>query len=185
MGFDNAIVIDSDVLFLNDFSPSVMFKALSENYSKKAFYATKSSDPFLTKIIDKSSGFIGVNFKNEWGGYLYGWFFDIPYYERQDFNDMVAHLNTLYADGWYEHLDWFTFDHLIYQYYLTFKKGWQMMDYSGLSALPPEWLTPSELLAICEHQNYFPAWISLKSFFAMPGIKAINGNMQILYHTDR
>ena len=111
------------------------------------------------EIISQSSKYIGTNLVNDFPR-LYSWFFDAPYYSKNDFIEMIDLINSIYPNRWLENLCYPTFDHLIYQYFLISKKGFSIFDYSSLTNNLPEQLTADDLLSLCGLQNYWPTWLS-------------------------
>lgn len=182
--YESAVVVDSDILFFDDFNGNNFFESCKNNYRKKVFYGAVTSDLWLEKIVRNCLQFLHVESyfgKNK----CYSWFFDVPYYESSEFNDFLTYIDQLYGAEWWIHINSLTFDHLLFQYFLVAQKGWKLEDYSNVSRSIPELLSPSEFVNVAESKDYWPTWASYQSICSMPDLKTLNPNLQLKYHIDR
>jgi hypothetical protein len=184
MGYEHAIVVDSDIFFFEDFNADALFKSCQKNYQMKVFYGVKHSDSWLTQITESSLRYLNLDF-NSIQNNVYSWFFDVPYYDSVEFNNFLTYLNQLYGEEWWSHLNSLTFDHLLFQFFLVSQRGWRFDDYSDISTSIPELLSPADLLSVNKSRGYWPLWISYKCISAMPDLKSFNPSLQIIYHIDR
>ena len=184
MGYEHAIVIDSDITFFDDFDANDLFKKCYANYQKKVFYGVSHSDAWLSQITKSCLEYLNLEDRSIVNK-VYSWFFDVPYYGCVEFKYFMKYLDQLYGDEWWMHLDSLTFEHLLFQYFLVSQRGWRFDDYSDISSSIPEFLSPKDLLKVSKSRDYWPSWISHQCISAMPDLKSFNPSLQIVYHIDR
>ena len=185
-GHKCAVAIDSDTMILNNFNSDRFFNDCQKNYLKQIFYGKKHTEieGLYTEIIHKSMTMIGLDTRDI-NNAFYNWFFDVPYYESNDFMDFIIYLNNKYGDKWWFNLSWFTFDHLVYSFFLISQKDWKFQSYTNISDDFPEDIRSHHLFKIYQDHDYYPVWIRHRTLSEMPELKALNSKIQMVYHMDR
>lgn len=96
--------------------------------------------------------------------HLYSWFFNIPTYCLEEFEEfesyMAEHNESL--SNWYRHLNWYSFEHIIFSMWRVLAKDAVYIDYTdaiGRRSIPED-LDLSELMQIHEKYACRSAWIS-------------------------
>ena len=184
MGYEGAVVIDSDIKFLDEFDAEILFKNCLKNYQKKVFYGVNHEDPWLSQITDSCFDYLNLQpdaIENK----VYSWFFDVPYYDSADFSLFLKYISKLHGGEWWSQLNSLTFDHLLFQYFLISQKGWMLRNYSEISSSIPELLSPVDFLKVSEGSDYWTSWTSYQCISAMPNLKSFYPSLQLTYHIDR
>lgn len=186
-GAKGAAVLDSDVVLLPRFRAESFFRVLDHNHDV-ALAPGARTDNAMSRSINQAcrtlllpKGPDHPDIDPAW----YGWYFDVPYYRQVDFLGMISYLTQLYPDGWWNHIGWHAFEHMVYTFYRVFRGEADLDIYESYSQAVPERLLPVQLRALWSKYNFLPAWISLTMFAQDPTLLDDNPAAAVLYHVDR
>lgn len=178
-GFDDFLVVDADVAMVG--SGQAALAAAAAHYDYR-YFAGYTDNP-LCLYVNRGCLRLFTNAQKQRireatrDVHLYTWFFDPPYYRRDDlkaFFDFMAE-NHGSVDDFLQMLSWPTFDHILYVYFLLLTRGAQIVDY-GLERIP-ELLTAEDAEAIQARFGVRPVWASKDAYTGQPA--------QMLFHMDR
>jgi len=190
-GYEGVAVSDSDILFLPNFEISKLLENLDRKYEIGVSLGAvlDGSENQFSQIMQHSYLFVlgkdALEQKMKAENFWYGWFFDVPYYRAQDFDDFIGHLINLHGEDWPKLVSWNTFDHIVYLIHLELSGKTKLTAYSSLSKSLPEFLSPPESRDIWREFGYYPSWLNISEFIADPTLVHANVDLMILYHSDR
>ena len=192
--YEGLFCTDDEIEFIRKFDGKILLeKFMNKNYfAATDISSVKSKDNIIQKILAESCKFISDEsnrklIKTATKDYaLFGWFADIPFYDSKlvpDFLDKFG-LNDYQS---LTSLSFFTFDHILYQYYKIFmgdsnyyELKWEYNTQGAYNWFECLHLQPLNLGYIKEYQRVFsPSWassIELTTYFT----EAI-----CIFHTDR
>jgi len=188
-GCQRIAVIDSDVMLLPSFHAGRLLDALATDYERRRYLGGQVNSQPYQDVMSASIRFVGLNESSKapelgldrW----YGWFFELPFYTADDFSAFLRFLAQRYPEGWWHHVTWHTFDHLVYVYWLVSCGSATLDHYSDIASNIPELLTVPELAGVWQARGVRPSWVGLKQFLQYPEIRDLNPNLQVLCHLDR
>lgn len=192
--YEGIICTDDEIEFIRSFEGVELFRDL---LSRKVFPATditnvQSKDNILQRVLTECSKFLPLQndrivIQEETSNYsLFSWFSDLPFYQSCDVPDFLKKFGLIDYDS-LRQLSFFTFDHILFQYYKILNDGYkyQKLDWSYDTKGAYNWfeclhLEPIKYEYISYYQeNFAPKWASsyvLTDHFT----EAI-----CLFHTDR
>ncbi|GBQ85998.1 hypothetical protein [Asaia krungthepensis] len=189
-GYERIGGIDGDTAAIRDMDG--VFDAMQENYRKKLLVgssfrhheATHITAACLRHFSDANIEELKLND----GDYLYSWFFDVPYYERNDLNEFFDFMSDQYGSlvAWFETIRKEDFEHQIFHYWLYFHKGYKLFDTRFITSyFMPESCLYSHFMAIRDHVDYSPVWIYTWEYLHQPDIIDSFPSIFMLSHFDR
>ena len=189
--YDYMAVIDCDAIFNG--TTKLLFKQLIHNYdTKKIFMGGHNVINAIIRIQKDSASFFPEKefqkiMKSTSDFQSYAWFFDVPFYKRNDLIDFYSYVlekNERDYNFWMK-INWESFEHLIYQFYLFLQKDFKFINYNTTCKnVIPEFLSYSELNKIYLKYNYQPAWATFSNVLISPE-NYNNKSFSLLYHVDR
>lgn len=190
MGAEEVICIDSDAIFLG--SIDALFETAKANYENKRFYAAFSPIELTDHVIQACSNYFAENenrrLRTMVPAGLFSWFFDAPFYPREDAREFLTHICV--AHGGLEQallaLTWHTFDHILFINFLLIRGDFKMVDIRGLveEGRITDDLALSDLRAVEAKYGYRPAWAPLSALFALPRDEG-GPEFTVAFHVDR
>ena len=189
-GADEVCCIDADSAFLRPLDQ--VFEKCAQNYEKKIFAASSSRNEIAVHVIDHCSSYFSSNDRKKldklYAKDLYSWFFDIPYYVRNDVFGFFNHITYLYGglENALKILRWHHFDHILYLNYLILRGDFALCDVSPFvtaGRLSDEFLI-SDLESIERVTGLTPAWANLSALLSDREPLA-SQNFHAISHVDR
>lgn len=189
--YDYIAMIDCDTIF--NYTTSMLFGQLIDNYkTKKIFIGGENVSDIISNIQKNSASFFSEdNFKEleklTKNFQSYSWFFDVPFYERNDLKDFYDFLLLENIDNYnfWIKVDWWSFEHIVYQFYLIMKKDFVFINYGDTCRNTlPENLTYSDLNKIYLKYQYYPVWARFRNVLSSPENYSGQG-VSLFYHVDR
>lgn len=191
-GAEQVCCIDADTLLLEPLE--TFFDKIEMNYAKKTFFAAGSPINITKSTYRASANFFSPKDEEKldkiYGVDRFSWFFDVPFYTREDFFQFLQHVAFLYTavDEAWAMLTWNHFDHILYLNYLVLRGDFKLVDLVPI--VGDEKITDdldlSELNRIRDVHEYHPVWLTLSA--ATKG--DARGNQRVsrfsaIYHVDR
>lgn len=178
-GFEDFLCVDADTEMVG--TTDAALEAAAKNYDYRYFagYTDNERCVYINRgclrlFTNEQKAVIRQATRN---CHLYTWFFDPPYYRREDltaFFDFMAE-NHGSVDDFLQMLSWPTFDHILYVYFLLLTRGAQIVDY-GLERIP-ELLTAEDARMLEARFGVHPVWAAKGVYTGQP--------VQMLCHMDR
>jgi len=187
--YDYFIVCDSEMdIVPENFTPENIHKKVTNIFLNKQLYASHFN--IGTWGIDIASNcanlFSGDDYdqiKLATNNFMYySWFSDIPVYRRTDLRDFFEKIN-------YSNINFFHFDHLIYQYYLIVAHNFKVINTSTITNQPDYSLEQlhtnnEDILNKLSDIGYGFGWLS-KYTFNYHSSYFLGKGLFIIYHLDR
>jgi len=192
--YEGLFCTDDEIEFIRKFDGKILLeKFMNKNYfAATDISSVKSKENIIQRILAESCKFISDEgsrklIKTATKDYkLFGWFADIPFYNSKLVPDFLSKfgLNDYQS---LTSLSFFTFDHILYQYYLVlrgdsnyYELKWQYNNPSAYNWFECLHLQPLNVSYIEEYQQIFsPSWassIELTTYFT---------ESICIFHTDR
>ncbi len=192
--YQGLICTDDELEFIRLFEGADLFDKLS---SSKVFPATdvsgvKSKENILQRVLIESCKILPLQNDRNYikeatkDFSLFSWFSDIPFYPCSDIPGFLNKFGLTNYDS-LRHLNFFTFDHILFQYYKVLNDGfkYQALDWSYETKGVYNWfecfhLEPMKYEYITFYQeNFAPKWAS------SPELTKYFTEAICLFHTDR
>lgn len=189
-GADEAICVDSDVAFLRPLDG--LFEQAGSNYRKNMFIAVSSSLDITIDAVRNCASYFSQNDERKltdiYRGNLFSWFFDIPYYVRNDTREFFDHISTFYGglEPALLQLSWHHFDYILYMNYLILRGDFALRDVSTFVTADrlSDDLPLSDLQAVEDQVGLAPVWATLSAVIAAKVADAAP-RFHALSHVDR
>ncbi|GAA5010879.1 hypothetical protein GCM10023206_18850 [Acinetobacter puyangensis] len=188
--YKNIAVIDCDSAFNK--TTKGFFDCLFKNYQTRYYFGSSiESNELCNNVLNHCAGFFNENLRENIsqltnGFKCYPWFFDVPFYHVDDLNEFYDYFNSSEFDGdFWMAIEWESFEHIIYIYYLCLFKDASILDYSNcVRSVIPETLLLTELNKIYYRYNYYPVWIRFRNVLNNPE-NVLTNQPKMFYHIDR
>jgi len=176
LGYNYMLCFDSDTKNLGNIEK--LTEQAITNYNKRVYFGIDTTDNAYLTINYESAKLSNCNkYLN-----IYAWFFDIPIYEKQDLKDFFEYFGDF--ENLAQKLNWHSFDHLVYMYFLLKTDKAKIINYRNEAQEVPEFLSLYNLEKIKEKYNYFPLWMTKKSYLESLSLQQKN-IVFMLSHVDR
>ena len=192
--YKGLICTDDEIEFIRFFEGDSLLRDLS---IKKVFPATdisnvKSKDNILQRVLTESNKILPLEnerilIKEVTRNYsLFSWFSDLPFYQCSDIPDFLDRFNLIDYES-LKQLNFFTFDHILYQYHKILSDGFKYhaLDWSYETKGAYNWFECLHLEPIKNdyvsyyQENFAPKWTS------SPSLTNQFTEAICLFHTDR
>lgn len=192
LGAEEILCVDSDCAFIKPLGEC--FDRLKANHDTRTFVAGHAG--LAAAIVDASIDAFGPQGAQQLRSVvgsppLYSWFYDAPYYPREELMGWLDHMSGLYG-GFAAFLDsvtWGTFEHLMFQYYLVLERGYRFEDVRHLTGdRTPEELWLTETFAVMEATGQVPSWAHLNAvtdYISPEQLDRSQAEFTMLMHVDR
>ncbi len=188
--YDRIASVDGDTLAIRDMSD--VFDAMHKNYQKKILVGSSFHHNDVSHITTQCLRHFDENLqyklKNSDGHFIYTWFFDAPYMEREDLIEFFDYMNHRYGSlqDWLKIINRDDFEHQIFHYWMYLYKNCTIFDTKYITGhLKPETYLYTHLLSINNIENYCPVWVYAWEFMHQPDIVHGLPNIFMLSHFDR
>lgn len=191
--YDYCAVIDCDTIFKNQVDSLNIFDNLIQNYNKNIYFGGVSKNPIIRSILEgcaeffKDNGLDHEKLKSATEDFtIYPWFFDIPFYEKNDLQDFFAFMakDGSLKEFWLKQ-NWHSFEHIIFIYYRYIHKNSKLINYSNdVNTSIPENLSFNDLEYLKYKYDYMPCWARFSHVLGQPQVIE-NEGVNMLYHVDR
>jgi hypothetical protein len=193
LGAEQVCCIDADTLLLKPLD--AFFDQLEANYAKKAFFAGGSPIAITKATYRASANFFSSKDEGKldeiYGVDRFSWFFDAPFYQREDFFQFLQHVVFLYGgvDYAWGTLTWNHFDHILYLNFLLLRGDFKLVDLVPLvgNAKITDDFDLTDLNAVQSTHGYRPAWLTLTAATKdATGVReSVAHGFSAIYHVDR
>ncbi|MBC8751447.1 MULTISPECIES: hypothetical protein [Paraburkholderia] len=193
LGADQVCCIDADTLLLK--SLDSFFDQIETNYAKKTFFSAGSPIDITKSTYRASANFFSPRDEGKldgiYGSDRYSWFFDIPFYAREDFFEFLQHVAFLYGgvDEAWARLTWNHFDHILYVNYLLLRGDFKLVDLVPIvgDGKITDDLDLSHLDRVQDIHEYRPVWLTLTAATQddTGGKQCVSRGFSAIYHVDR
>jgi hypothetical protein len=193
LGAEEVCCIDADTLLLKPVGS--LFDQVEKNYARKVFFAAGSPIDITKSTYRAAANFFSPNdekiLDEIYGVDRFSWFFDIPFYKREDFFQFLQHVAFLYGgveEAWAT-LTWNHFDHILYVNYLLLRGDFKLLDLVPIvgDGKITDDLDLNDLDRIRDIHRYQPAWLTLTAATQgnIEGKDCISRGFSAIFHVDR
>lgn len=191
LGAEQVCCVDADTLLLKPLE--YFFDQIEMNYAKKRFFAAGSPINITKSTYRASANFFSPRDEERldelYGVDRFSWFFDVPFYTREDFFQFLQHVTFLYGgiDEAWAVLTWNHFDHILYVNYLLLRGDFKLVDLVPIvgDGKITDDLDLSDLEKIQDIHEYRPVWLTLTAATRDGDNECVAREFSAIYHVDR